>query len=138
MYILDISTSSRAPLANNNGLHLVAADHSVQCQAKSDGVRTTTVEKANAGIHQCLGSAVFSLGTKQQPSECRLCSHILASSSWLVSSKKFLTHHFLICTGLTWHGCPYKIDEVRFVRMHDSMMSLALSRRIFFLDALST
>ena len=29
--------------------------------------------------------------------------------------------------ALRWHGCPYKIDEVRFVRMHDSMMPLALS-----------
>ena len=29
MYVLDVSTSSRAPLTNSNGLYLVAADHSV-------------------------------------------------------------------------------------------------------------
>ena len=49
MYVLGVSTSSRVPLANSNGVHLVAADRSVQCQTKSDGVRTTAVEKADEG-----------------------------------------------------------------------------------------
>ena len=77
MYVLDVSTSSRAPLANSNGLHLVTADRSVQCQAKFGGVRTTTVEKADAGtLDRCLGSTVFPLYTKQHPSKRRLCSRI--------------------------------------------------------------
>ena len=72
MYVLDVSTSSRAPLTNSNGLQLVAANCFVQCQTKSDGVWTTTVEKANAGaLDRCVGSAVFPLDTKQQLSECR-------------------------------------------------------------------
>ena len=78
MYVLDVSTSSRALLTYSNGLHLVAADHSVQYQTKLDGVWTTTVEKADAGtLDRGLGSAVFPQDTKQQPSECRLCSCIL-------------------------------------------------------------
>ena len=51
-------------------MYLVIADHSVQCQAKSDGVRSTTVEKVDAGtLDRCQGSSVFPLHVKQQPSE---------------------------------------------------------------------
>ena len=79
MCVLDVSTSCRAPLANSNGLHLVVANRSVQCQTKkSDTVRTTTVEKADAGtLDWCLDSAMSPLGTKQQSSEHRLRSNII-------------------------------------------------------------
>ena len=57
----------------------VVADRSVQCQTKSDGVQTTTVEKVDAGtLDRCQGSLVFPLYTKQQSSERRPCSHIIA------------------------------------------------------------
>ena len=63
MYVLDVSTNSTAPLANSNGLHLVTADRSVQCQTNE--VQTTTFEKADAGtLDRCLGSVVFPLYTK--------------------------------------------------------------------------
>ena len=45
-----INTPPHCPLANSNGLHLVTANHSVECQTKLDGVWTTT-EKADAGTH---------------------------------------------------------------------------------------
>ena len=71
MYVLDVSTSSRALLANSNGLQLVTGNHSVQCQMKLDRVRTTTVENADAEtLDRCLGIVVFPLDTMQQPSEC--------------------------------------------------------------------
>ena len=56
----------------------MVADRSVQCQTKSDGVWTTTVEKADAGtLDQCQGSLVFPLHTKQRLSERRSCSHVI-------------------------------------------------------------
>ena len=69
MYILDVSTSSRVPLANSNPccMHLVVANHSIQCETNSHGVQATAVEKANAGtLDWYLGSLVFPLYMKQQ------------------------------------------------------------------------
>ena len=48
MYVLDVSTSSRAPLTNSNWSVPGGSRPLCQCQTKSDGVRTTTVEKADA------------------------------------------------------------------------------------------
>ena len=69
MYVLDISTGSRALLSNSN--------LSCTCPvSKLDGVRTTTVEKADAGtLCQCPGSSVFPLYMKQQLSERSLCNN---------------------------------------------------------------
>ena len=62
----------------------MAGERSVQCQTKLNGVGTPTVEKANAGtLDWCLDSVVFPLDTKQHPSECRLCSHIITMENSL-------------------------------------------------------
>ena len=60
MYILDVSTSSRALLANSNAAPSGSRPLCPDGQTKSHRVRTTTVEKADAGTpDRCLGSVVF-------------------------------------------------------------------------------
>ena len=77
MYILDVLTSSTAPLADSNPPVPGGSRPLCPVSNKLDGVRSTTVDKVNAGtVDQCQGSSVFPLHVKQQPSECRPCSHI--------------------------------------------------------------
>ena len=86
MYILDVSTSSRPPLTNCNGLHLVTDDRSVPCQTKSL-LKRPMLE---------LWIAVFPLDMKQQASECRLC---------IITMENSLQQAFRGTPGLT--SCTY-------------------------------
>ena len=112
MYNLDVSTSSRVLLANSNPccMHLVVADHSVQCETKSHGVQATAVEKANAGtLEWCLGSSVFPLYIKQQaiftlenlslaglPRHTKLrCDVTFTTFHCVLMKKSVMAHNFL-------------------------------------------
>ena len=79
MYILDVLTSSTAPLADSKLISPVPGGSRPLCPVsnKSDGVRATAVEKVDAGtLDRCQGSSVFPLYAKQQLSERGPCSHI--------------------------------------------------------------